>query len=184
MSERYDYSDAAETPGVAGLKAAAARAKALPRIQPEGEIRGRVPFPPAHRIVYGIALMVFLATLAVLSVVLSGCANAKADFHAASSAVVGLLTVAADNPELLDEAKAGLSDLAGKALSPTDQAVINQALTHATAGNAKLAAADLTPLVTASAPSSTATPKANDPPDDTEEFTRWHRPMQGWSFWK
>ena len=82
----------------------------------------------------------------------AGCSNAQADLHAASLAAVGILTVAASNPALLAEATDAVTLLGGKVLTPVDQALLAQALSHVTAGNAGAAAAVLAPVVAASAP--------------------------------
>lgn len=88
----------------------------------------------------------------ILGVLLVGCANAKADFHALVSGGMGVLVAAQNNPALVEEAKAALVLASDKALSPTDQAIVNQALAHVTVGNLGNAQALLAPLVAASAP--------------------------------
>ena len=87
---------------------------------------------------------------AVVLVLGTGCATVQADIHAASTAALGLLTAAKNNPALVQETKDALSALAGK-VDPKDSAAVNAALAHVNAGNIDNAIALVSPVVAASA---------------------------------
>ena len=123
----------------------------------------------------GVALTIALALTA------AGCKSATADFHAAASATLGVLTAAANNPAAVDEAKALLVDLATKTLTPTDTALVNQALGHVTAGAVGNAIAIVTPLVTASAPAASSPVSGGawvEGEDDTDSLSLGERRLR------
>ena len=98
---------------------------------------------------------VLAALLLFGSGTLSGCTaaqieTARSDFHAVTAGALGLVAAAQANPELVEEAKAGLNALAQRASDPKDAAAIGAALDHVNAGNLDKAQATLAPLVAAS----------------------------------
>jgi hypothetical protein len=93
-----------------------------------------------------LALVLFLS--------LVGCtgAQAKADLQKTGAAALGLLTLAENNPTLVNDAKTGISDLAAQ-VDPKDAPTINAVLSHVNAGNIALAKAKLAPYVASLSPS-------------------------------
>jgi uncharacterized OsmC-like protein len=93
---------------------------------------------------------------AMLLVALTGCTseqvqNARDGFHKASSAALGLVTAALENPELVEEAKVAIKAAADQA-DPKKAAEINAAIDHVNAGNLAKAKAILATAVKDSAP--------------------------------
>lgn len=78
-------------------------------------------------------------------------ANAKGAARTATTAALGLVTLAVNHPELVDEAKAALVDAMGK-VDPKDAPALIGVLAHVNAGNLGTAQTDLTAIAGAQAP--------------------------------